>query len=149
MTSSSIDRRAARSGPAQEELAATLAPRKTMVLTTFKRDGTPVGTPVTVAVEGTRIFFRTYMEAWKFKRLRRNPFVEVTPSTTLRGAPRGATHPARARRLDGHDADLARRTLARRSPILQGLLVPWAHRLLRYRTVHYELTARDSNSGAI
>ena len=126
--------------PAQEELAAALAKRKTIVLTTFKRDGTPVGTPVSVAVEDDRVFFRSYTKTWKVKRLRRNALVEVTPST-LRGKPRGATFRARATRLSAGDATKARRALARRQPLLQGMLVPAVHKLARYTTVHYEIIA--------
>lgn len=127
--------------PTQQELATTLSTRKTMLLATFRKDGTPVGTPVSVAVERTRIFFRTYTKTWKFKRLRRNPLVEVTPST-LRGKPLGPTLPARARLLEGADAEAARRALAKRHPVLQRFLVPWLHRALRYETVHYEIEPR-------
>lgn len=135
--------------PSQAKLAATLSRRKTMVLTTFKKDGTPVGTPVSVAVDGEKIYFRTYTKTWKVKRLRRNPLVEVTPST-FRGKPRGPTLPARVRLLEGDEADwremscsvaLARDALARRHPILQRMLVPALHELLRYTTIHYEITS--------
>jgi uncharacterized protein len=34
---------------------------------------------------------------------------------------------------------LAARALSRRHRVLQAVLVPLAHRLLRYRTLHYEL----------
>ena len=32
---------------------------KTILLTTYKRDGTPVGTPVSIAFDGDRAFFRS------------------------------------------------------------------------------------------
>ena len=124
------------------ELGDTLAARKTMVLTTFKADGTGVPTPVSVAVESGRIFFRSYAETWKAKRLRRNPLVEVTPST-LRGKQRGPTLPARSQLLNGRDEAAARRALRHRHPFLQGVLVPLTHRVLRYHTLHYELLPRD------
>ena len=38
---------------------------KTILLTTYKRDGTPVATPVSVAFDGERAFFRSYDTAWK------------------------------------------------------------------------------------
>jgi PPOX class probable F420-dependent enzyme len=125
----------------QEQLAATLSTSKTMLLTTFKRDGTPVTTPVSVVVDGTRIFFRSYAQTWKFKRLRRNPLVEVAPAT-FRGKPRGPRLAARARLLEAHEVQAARRALARRHPVLHGLVVPLLHRLRHYTTVHYELAAR-------
>lgn len=128
--------------PTQRQLVAALSPHKTMQLTTFKKNGTPVETPVTVAVEGETIYFRTYTKTWKFKRLRRNPLIEVTPAT-FRGKHLGSALPARARRLEGDEVAAARRALARRSPVLQGLFVPALHRVMRYTTVHYEVIARN------
>jgi PPOX class probable F420-dependent enzyme len=46
-------------------------------LTTFKRDGTPVATPVWVTGAGGRYAFTTGEAAWKTKRLLGNPAVEV------------------------------------------------------------------------
>lgn len=114
---------------------------KTVVLCTYKRDGTPVPTPVSIAFRGDRAFFRSYDKAWKTKRLRNNPSVEVAPST-LRGKATGDTIAAEATLLTAGQADAAARALARRHPILQGIMVPIAHRLMGYETMHYELTAR-------
>ena len=110
----------------------------TILLTTYKRDGTPVPTPVSIAFDGNRAFFRSYDQAWKTKRLRNNPDVQVAPCT-LRGRPTGPAVHARAILLDGAQARLAAQALARRHRLLQGILVPMAHRLLRYQTMHYEL----------
>jgi PPOX class probable F420-dependent enzyme len=49
--------------------------QKTVLLTTYRRDGTPVGTPVNIAVDGDRAFVRTFDTAWKLKRIRNNPVV--------------------------------------------------------------------------
>jgi PPOX class probable F420-dependent enzyme len=64
----------------------SLKDTKTVLLTTYKRDGTPVGTPVSIAFDGDRAFFRSYDKAWKTKRLRNNPNVEVAPAT-VKGRP--------------------------------------------------------------
>ena len=120
---------------------ASLAPltnTKTILLTTYKKDGTPVTTPVSIAFYGDRAFFRSYDKAWKTRRLRRNPAVQAAPAT-LRGQPTGPAVRARATLLDGEQARLAARALARRHRILQAILVPATHRLMRYRTMHYEL----------
>jgi len=119
---------------------------KTILLTTYKRDGTPVATPVSIAFDGDRAFFRSYDKAWKTKRIRNNPHVEVAPAT-LRGRPLGPPVQGRATVLDGEQAGMAARTLARRHRVLQGILVPLAHRLLRYQTMHYELTAEATRPG--
>jgi uncharacterized protein len=111
---------------------------KTILLTTYKRDGTAVATPVSLAFNGERAYFRSYDKAWKTKRLRRNPVVQAAPAT-LRGKPTGPAIRARATLLDGEQARVAARALARRHRVLQAILVPAAHRLMRYRTMHYEL----------
>jgi PPOX class probable F420-dependent enzyme len=118
----------------------SLRDTKTILLTTYKRDGTPVDTPVSIAFDGKRAFFRSYDKAWKTKRLRNNPQVEVAPSTVSGKATGPAIH-ARARLLSGADARLAAKTLAGRHHVLQKVVVPLFHRLMRYRTMHYELCA--------
>ncbi len=78
-----------------------------VLLVTRRRDGTPVGTPVSIAVEGKRAFVRTWDTAWKLKRVRNNPEVEIVPSTT-RGKPTGPPLRARVRVLDGGESAHAR-----------------------------------------
>ena len=123
---------------------APLAHRQVVLLTTYRRDGTPVGTPVSIVVAGDRAFVRTFDRAGKLKRLRRNQEVAIAPAT-LRGTPTGPAIRARARTLGDAEAARASRALARKHPFLHGLLVPLAHRLRRYRTVHLELTPLDGS----
>ena len=111
---------------------------KTILLTTYKRDGTPVATPVSIAFDGQRAFFRSYDRAWKTKRLRRNPSVEVAPAT-LRGKPTGPAIHAWATLLSEDQAKLAAEALGRRQRLLQAALVPAAHRIRGYHKMHYEL----------
>ena len=113
---------------------------KTVLLTTYRRDGTPIDTAVSIAFDGDRAFFRSYDKAWKTKRLRHNPNVKVAPAT-LKGTATGQAVEARATLLDGEDARIAARALARRHRVLHAVVVPLMHRLSRYRTMHYELTA--------
>jgi uncharacterized protein len=115
---------------------------KTILLTTYKRDGTPIATPVSVAFDGDRAFFRSYDKAWKTRRLRNNSSVEVAPST-LRGKPTGPAIHARATLLTGDQAQIAAKALAGRHRLLQAILVPLAHRAMRYCTIHYELTREE------
>lgn len=117
---------------------ASLKNSRTILLTTYKRDGTAVGTPVSIAFDGDRAFFRSFDKAWKTKRLRRDPHVRAAPST-LRGAPTGPAIRARATLLEGQQARVAASALARDHRVLHGVLVPAMHRLRRYRTMHYEL----------
>ncbi|WP_410656866.1 PPOX class F420-dependent oxidoreductase [Amycolatopsis sp. lyj-112] len=112
--------------------------QKTILLKTFKRDGTPIGTPVNIAVEGDHAFIRTYDAAWKAKRMRNNPQVEIAPST-FRGAPTGEPVRGHVRLLDGDEARHAAAMLAGKHRLLHGFLVPLTHRIKKYKTLHYEL----------
>jgi len=129
------------------ELLEPFVRQRAVLLTTYRRDGTPVGTAVNIAVEGDRAFFRTPHRAGKAKRLRNNPNVEIAPST-MRGKPTGPAIRAQARLLSGDEARNAARAIARKYRILQGILVPLVHRLGRYKTLHYELTPVDGEDRA-
>lgn len=111
-----------------------------ILLTTYKRDGTAVGTPVNIAVDGDHAYIRTYSDAWKAKRMRNFPEVEICTST-WRGRPTGPTVKARVRLLDPQTREYRRaeRSLTRKYPLIHGLLVPMAHRLKKQRTLHYEV----------
>jgi hypothetical protein len=112
--------------------------QRTILLTTFKRDGSPVGTPVNIAVEGDHGYVRTYDRAWKAKRMRNNPQVEIAPST-VGGKPTGPAVRAHSRLLEGDEAAHAASLITRKHRLLHGIAVPLAHRLKGYRTLHYEL----------
>ena len=127
---------------------AHLVGQKTVLVTTYRRDGTPVSTPVSIAVDGDRAFIRSYERAGKTRRLRNNPMVEVAPSTVC-GKPTGPAIRARARRLDDAESRHAARLLARKNPLLQGILVPLLHRTIRSKygsTVHFELRAMNRHT---
>src|SRR5688572_9040257 len=122
--------------PAGTATVPALAPfvrQKTILLTSYRRDGTPVGTPVSIAVDGDHAYVRSYENAWKTRRIARNPVVQIAPSTT-KGRVTGAAVTARARRLSGAEAARAARLLARKHPLLHGVLVPLMHRLGRSKT---------------
>lgn len=118
-----------------------LANAKTILLTTYRRDGTPVGTPVHVVAKGDVAYIRTFDPSGKLKRMRNNPDVDVAPST-VRGRPTGESRPARARVLAGAEADEVARALARKHRILHRYLIPWYHRRKGLVTTHIELTPR-------
>ena len=120
--------------------AAALRPfadQHTVRLTTFRRDGTPVGTAVSLAVDHGRAFVRTFESSGKFKRIRNNPACEVAPSTFGGRAVGPAIH-GRLRVLEGPEARRARALIEAKHPWLHRLLVPLTHRLTRKRTVYLE-----------
>ncbi len=117
-----------------------------VLLTTYCRDDTAVGTPVNIAVDGDRAFVRTWDTAWKLRRIRNNPEVEVAPCTAL-GKPTGPAIRAHARVLGADESAYAARTLSRKHPVLHGFLVPDLHRLRGNETVHIELTPAVRGEG--
>lgn len=121
---------------------AALERQRNVLLTTYKRDGSAVGTPTHIAIDGGRAYIRTYGKAWKWKRVRNNPAAEIAPST-LRGRPTGAAIPVRGRILEGEEAERAGRALARKYRVLHGFLIPLSHRLMRTPTIHMEFVVQD------
>lgn len=122
-----------------------LRTQRTVALTTFRKDGTGVSTPVSVVVAGEHAYVRTWSTAGKAKRLRRDPHVLIAPST-VRGTPTGPAIEATARLLDADGSAIARKLLSEKHPLLHGVLVPWIHRLRGNTTIHYELSAAEPTS---
>jgi PPOX class probable F420-dependent enzyme len=126
---------------ATEPLLVPFVRQKTIRLTTFRKDGTAGTSPVSIAVDGDRAYFRTYEQAIKVRRIRRNPNVEFG-SATMSGKPIGPMLPAQAQLLEGAEYRQAARLLRRKYPVLHGVVVPSIHRLMRSkygRTMHAEL----------
>ena len=99
-----------------------LADEKYISLTTFKRDGTPVATPVwVVSDDGQRLLVWTGPQTWKVKRLRRNPRVIVTASD-FRGRTRGESYEGVGRLLDIPQGSLVEPLLSRKYGMTRRLL---------------------------
>ncbi|BBZ69841.1 PPOX class F420-dependent oxidoreductase [Mycobacterium paraseoulense] len=129
-------------GTAANSALAPFVRQKTIALTTFRKDGTPGSSPVSIVVDGDHAYFRSFERAVKVRRIRRNPGVEFGPATAS-GKPTGAALPGRARLLEGPECQRAARLLRQKYPFLHGVLVPTAHRLMRSKyggTIHAELT---------
>jgi PPOX class probable F420-dependent enzyme len=119
------------------------AHQKYVRLTSYRKSGAAVSTPVHLAVEGEHAFVRTWSTSGKFKRMIHHPAVELAPSTWS-GWPTGPAIGARARVQSSAEAVHAAHALAQKYPLLQGILVPLYHRLRGYRTVHVELMPTDT-----
>src|SRR5215831_8866799 len=79
----------------------------TALVTSFRRNGMGVGSPVgTVASEG-KLYFMTAASTWKAKRLASNPRVTVVPGT-FKGEALGPAIEGTARRLTGSEVKRAR-----------------------------------------
>ncbi|HEY1450995.1 MAG TPA: PPOX class F420-dependent oxidoreductase [Solirubrobacteraceae bacterium] len=86
---------------------------KRALLVTYRRDGTPVPTPVWAAREGDHLYVRSERASGKLKRLRNDSRLLVAPCT-VRGEPLGAPLEAHARMLDVAEEHFAEQALAAR-----------------------------------
>jgi uncharacterized protein len=78
-------------------MLSSLATKRYISLTTFKRDGTPVSTPVWVVTDdGRRLLVWTAARSWKVRRISREPRVLVA-AASIRGRECGPHLAGRAR----------------------------------------------------
>jgi PPOX class probable F420-dependent enzyme len=105
---------------------------KYVSLTTYRKDGTAVATPVWHVRDGDRLVVVSEADAWKVKRIRRNGQVVVTVCD-FRGriAPGAPTAPGEARLLDETGTQTARALLARK--YLSSRVGNWLARVLHLR----------------
>ena len=87
-----------------------LAGHKYALLTTFRRSGEPVPTPVWFGMAEGRAYVRTEADAAKVKRIRNQPRVTVAPCS-VRGKPLGPVVEGRARVLSAEEEDRAEAAL--------------------------------------
>jgi len=114
---------------------APLQASSTALLTTFRRTGEAVPTPVSIALDDDHAYFVTAADSGKAKRLARNPSVTLAPCTTS-GKVLGAAVSGQARRLEGDNRTRRRRLLGPTGPLFWSLLL---YRL-RGKTMHlYEV----------
>lgn len=115
-----------------------------VLLTTYKKDGTAVGTAVWAALDDSRLYVWTETGSWKVKRLRRNPEVTLQPCSVA-GKPRGPVVRGTGTVLDEQGSDRVRRLIKRKYGI-QGRLIVTGSLLRRGRTgtIGIEITADPS-----
>lgn len=96
-------------------MSAEIVGSKQVSLTTYRRDGTAVSTPVWHAIDGGAMTIVTDADSRKVKRIRNNPHVEVT-ACNVRGkiAPGAQPVAGMAHLLDDTGTKKARDLLARR-----------------------------------
>jgi uncharacterized protein len=114
---------------------------KRSLLITYRRDGTPVPTPVWAAEADGLLYVRTERTAGKVKRLRNDPRLVVAPCT-VRGRPLGAPLEATARMLPPEGEPHAEQVLAARYGLGRAIF-EWAMDVLRVDMGYMEITPRD------
>jgi len=87
--------------------------KKYISLATFRKNGTPVRTPLWFAELNGKLYFMTRNDSWKYKRIRNNPNVTVA-HCTIRGKITGPDFAAHARVLPTEQWPEARKAVERK-----------------------------------
>ncbi len=111
------------------QISASIHGQKYISLTTFRKTGVGVATPVWFGEEDGKLYVMTRSDMGKTKRIRNNPQVRMAPCT-MRGTVTGAEIAATARILPPEEHERARQAINRKY---------WAARipLLWWRTDTY------------
>ncbi|WP_371554524.1 PPOX class F420-dependent oxidoreductase [Streptomyces longwoodensis] len=96
-----------------ETLLDRLGAGKYLLLTSYRKNGTAVATPVWVVRDGDALGVWTTADSWKVKRIRARPDVLVGPCD-LRGHPTGDQLPATAEIVDAATVGRYRQLIARK-----------------------------------
>jgi PPOX class probable F420-dependent enzyme len=91
----------------RRRIAASLGASPYVNVTTYRKDGTPVTTPMQVVARGEFLFVWTRPDAGKVKRLRRDPVLRIAPCT-LRGRPTGPSFTGIGRIVGGGADEMVR-----------------------------------------
>jgi PPOX class probable F420-dependent enzyme len=116
---------------------AEVAAHKRALLTTFRRSGVPVSTPVWAAGSDGRFYVRSERTAGKVKRLRKDSRVLIAPCT-VRGKPLGAPLEARAGVVPVERESVAEQALLRRYGLGRALF-EWTFDRLRIDMCYLEI----------
>lgn len=95
---------------------------RTALLTTFRRSGDGVATPVSVALDGGRVYFVTATDSGKAKRLAHCGRVSLAPCT-ISGTPLGETVSGTAQLLEGAARRRVRRLLRPTGPLFGSFML--------------------------
>jgi uncharacterized protein len=124
MSAGSTDR------PRRDERLEERFPGKYLSLTSYKRDGTGIATPVWFVIDDRRLLVMTDPESFKVKRIRRNPAVTIAPCTAT-GRLRGNPVPGRADLLPDSERPHLDQLMAGKYSWLARVLTPWIDQTLQ------------------
>jgi len=113
-----------------DDPATTLGGERFVSLTTFKRNGEGVASPMWIGRDGTDLFVWTPADSWKVKRVRNNPRVLLAPSSRF-GKVREGVSPVEGAAQVATDAETVDRLQAeiRRKYGLEYYLVTFIERI--------------------
>lgn len=110
---------------------------KVVLLTTFRRNGQGVGTPVGIKLAGGKAYFTTWSTTGKVKRLARNPRVTLAPFAKMRRKVIGPTVEGAARRLEKAEVE---QLSALFRPGLWDRIWQWIYHVRGWQAIHYEVS---------
>jgi uncharacterized protein len=119
-----------------------LAGHRHALVVTFRRDGTPVATPVWAVVARGLVYTRVERGSGKVKRLRREPRALLAPCTA-RGRVLGPPLVARGRVLEAPEEDSAEDALADRHGLLRTFF-EWTVDLMHVDMCYLVFTPQDA-----
>lgn len=125
-----------------DTLLEQLGAGKYMLITSYRKNGTPVATPVWVVRDGDTLGVRTPADSWKVKRIRARSDILVGPCD-LRGNPTGDPVPATAEITDAATGARYRSLIARKYGIVGRLMIldSWLRGANRTLGIRVRLTA--------
>lgn len=110
-----------------------------ILLTTFRKTGKAVPTPVWYGRDGDHLYVFSLAKAGKVKRLRNSQRAQIAACTGI-GRVTGPTMEARARILPKEEEKIARQALRRKYPIAFRFSEVFANGLLRRKWAFLEIT---------
>lgn len=110
------------------------AGKKYLSLESYRKNGKAVATPVWFGEDGGELYIYSLADAGKVKRIRNNPRVRVAPCD-LRGKLKGEWLEARARILDGAEAEKGHRLLDEKYGLLKKIGNAFSKLMKRERVV--------------
>ncbi len=120
-----------------QEPFASLAVSKVAQLTTFRRNGQGVPTPVGIRIANGKVYFTTWSTTGKVKRLARNPRVTLAPFTKMGMKVIGPSVQGIARRLEDREAEEVSRLF---KASLWGRMWDKIYKLRGWQPVLYEVS---------
>jgi PPOX class probable F420-dependent enzyme len=126
----------------------SLTGHKYCLLSSFRKSGEAVPTPVWFGLADGNIYIRTEAGAGKVKRIRREPLVKITPCT-FRGRPLGLETDGRARILTPDESRQAERAIAANYGLERRLYEATVSRLLYRELLYIEVVPATSARAAL
>jgi PPOX class probable F420-dependent enzyme len=124
-----------------EQGFSSLRGHKYCLLSTFRKNGEAVPTPVWFGLADEKVYIRSEAAVGKVKRIRREPQVHIAPCT-FRGRPLGPSTEGRARILTPDESEHAERAITANYGLQRRLYEGTVSRLLYRELLYIEVAAK-------